>query len=922
MRKKRLHVCMTLLSMLAITALNAQLDSTAQKAGSPPTPPQNFNLLYKSQSRKTTTAAVGEIRGPELLKTISTSYAGWLSGRLAGVHTFQPIGEPGYDDILLAVRGQIPLVLFDGTPQSFPSFNPEQVESITVLKDAVSTAMLGMRGGNGAINITTKKGGEMGMHIEASALYGMSQPTRQPKFLSAADYARLYNEALANDGIAPIYTQADIDKYNDGSDPIGHPNVDWQDAILKDKAAYSRYDLSITGGNRTTKYFVNLNYLNQDGLLKEEGFNVYKTNSNYNRYMIRSNIEVDLTKYITTSLNLVGRIQNSNQPGSTTGTIFSNLLSTPNNAYPRVNTDGSLGGNLDYQSNIYGQAVLSGYMPVYERDFKADLSLRGNLDPLVKGLWVKGLVAINAYQRETINRSKTFAVYRENTDGGGNKTYAKFGTTGDQLNTIAPNSQNRLIYTEFSTGYSTQLNKKNHLEALLLGSNDYRMVNSDLAFSITTLAAKISFSNNDKYFVDLTAGYNGTERFPKENRYGLFPAIGLGWELTKESFLANHSSWLSYLKLRATFGKTGNANVGYYDYYQYYVTGTGYGFGATVPTTNTTLTQGTLANPSITWEKANKFSTGIDAGLFANKLTFSFDYFHDNYYDLVQSRDDGSNILGTNYVRENIGKNLFSGLELQATWKQTLGDFSYFISPNVSSIKSKVVYAAEPQRLYSYLQRTGRPVGQAFGYVAEGLFNTADEISSHAFQGGTIRVGDIKYKDLNNDGLIDGNDVQAIGSTKPFIYYGLNTGFTYKGIDLSILFQGVTNNNFQATGYRAFQNNGKGQAYEDQLNRWTPTNTTNASYPRLWVGTNVNNTLTSTYWLKNGDFLRLKNIELGFSLPSKFIHKANLSVARIFISATNLLTISKLNDLNIDPEGSAGGYPIMKTIMAGINIKL
>lgn len=915
---KRLQCCLGIVLVSGLSMAQTPVDTSTLENGS-----GSVQLLYQSTPKKRTTAAVSEIYSPELRKTVSTTFGGWLTGRMAGLFTTQTIGEPGFDDVNVFLRGQQPLVLIDGTPQSFPSLNPEQIESITLLKDAVATAMLGLRGSNGAILITTKRGTRVpGQHIEFTARHGVQRPTQLPKFVDAATYATLYNEALANEGKAPAYSAAAIAAYRDGTDPIARPNVDWQREILENQAPFSRYDLSVSGGNKTTRYFVNLDYLHQAGLLKTEDFNTYNTNSDYKRYIIRSNIEIDLSKSVTTAVNLIGRIQNSNQPGATTGTIFDNIANTPNNAYPLRNSDSSLGGNLDYRQNLYGQTVLSGYRPVYERDFKADVSLKGKLDVIAKGLWVKGLAAINGYQRETINRSKNFAVFRENTDAGGVKSYDVYGVTTDQSNSIAVNSQNRLFYTELSLGYSKQLSSKDNLDIIALYNNDNRMVNSELPFNYSGAAAKISYDRNDKYFIDLAMSYNGTERLPKENRYGLFPAIGLGWNLTKENFLQNKAGWLNDLKLRASFGRTGNANVGYYDYYQYYTTGSGYGFGNTVPSSTTTLQQGTLANPFISFEKADKLNVGVDAVLLKNKLNITVDYFRDKYFDLVQSRQNGSDMLGTEYVRENFGSNRYSGLEVSAGWQEKKGAFSYFIAPNLTILQTEVLKLAEPNRMYAYMLQTGKPVGAAYGYVADGLFASQAEIDAHAFQGAGIVPGDIRYRDLNEDGMIDAADRQVIGNTAPQIYYGLNTGVEVKGFDLHVLFQGAANINKQLGGFMAFQNNGRGQVYEYQTNRWTPQNTTDAAYPRLWLGNNTNNQLTSSYWIHKGDYARIRSVELGYTLPSAMAGKARLQLVRVFLNATNPVTFSSLNKWNIDPEGLAGAYPIMKTFNAGLTIKL
>ncbi|KAI9451728.1 TonB-dependent receptor [Russula earlei] len=884
---------------------------------------ETYDVLYQVRKRKLTTGSMVEIYNKDLLKTQTPSYGGMLAGRVAGLYTTQASGEPGNDDITGTIRGQAPLVLVDGAPQSFPSINPEQIESITVLKDALSTVMLGSRSSGGAILITTKKSaGGASQRLEFTALQGIQAPTRMPQFLDAYNYASLYNEALANDGKPAAFTQADLDAYKNGTDPAGHPNIDWKKQILKNTAPYGRYDLSFSGTAKSVRYFANLDYLNQGGLFQTLSSNTYNTNADYQRYIFRSNVEMDLNSFLTASLNLFGRIQNTNQPGATTATIFSGLLSTPNSAYPIRNADSSIAGSQNYQNNLYAQTMLSGYQPVYERDFKADMTLKGNLDRIAKGLWIKALVAVNAYERETTNRSKSVAVFRPYTDPAtGIISYTQYGTNGTQANTISVSSQNRLTYSELSMGYSKKMGNHN-ITALVMYNNDNRLVNSNLPVNYSGVAGKVSYDYAQKYLVEIAAGYQGSELYPSGKRYGLFPAIGLGWNITNENFLKNRPDWLNNLKLRATYGKTGNANAGYYVYNQYYVTGTGYGFGTTVPSSTTTYTQGALANPNITWEKAKKLNAGIDADLFSNRLNFTLDYFNENYYDLLQQRGDLSAVAAAPQL-QNIGKDRYNGIELQATWHASKGAFSYFISPNFSILKSKVTYMAEPAYANAWLQHTGQPVGQLFGYVAEGLFQSAADISSHAYQGAGIVPGDIKYKDLNNDGKIDGNDQTAIGSTKPLMYYGLNTGISYKGFDLSVLFQGVANDNLQLTGsgYWGFMNNGLGQAYQQQLNRWTPTNP-NATYPRLWLGNNTNNMAASSYWVHTGNYVRVKNIELGYTFPASLIKKTGLTEARFFLNATNLFTFTSSALKNTDPEDYNYLYPIMKVVTAGLNIKL
>ncbi|WP_345952847.1 TonB-dependent receptor [Mucilaginibacter sp. PAMB04168] len=883
--------------------------------------PKVFNSLYVPQKRTTNTAAIGEVRSEELTKTVSTYINGTIAGRLAGLQAFQGSGEPGADNYTVTLRGQAPLFMLDGVPQSFSSINPEQIESVTVLKDAVSTAMLGMRSSGGVIQLTTKKGAEGAQRISFTALSGLQSPLNLPNFLNAYDYSRLYNEALANDGKAPAYTQADLDAYRNHTDPIGHPDVDWQKEILKSKSPYNRFDLAISGGRKVARYFVDLDYLNQQGLIKTADFNTYNTGVGYKRYIFRSNVDVDLSKDVSTYLNVFTRIQNQDQPGNSASNIFSSFRATPNNAYPVLNDNGTLGGNRDYTNNIYGQTVYSGYQPQYFRDFRVDLGLKAKLDKILPGLWVAGRGSINAYLAETITRTKAFATYQQNANAQGAAGYQQFSNPSTMSNAIEITAQNTRFYTELSSGWSKKIGD-HELQALLLGNIDNVTENSQLPSYVQGISGKLSYNYQEKYLLDVALAYNGSLAYPKNNRYGFFPAIGLGWNIKQEDFLKNTASWLNILKLRASYGKTGNNNAGYFEYNKYYASGTGYNFGEAV-TPVSGVQEGALNNPNLTWEKALKFNGGVDASMFENKLSISADYFIDSYYDLLQSIGTNAQVLGNAYPRVNIGKQRYSGLELQLTYSNKIGKFGYFISPNISTLKSKVTYQDEVQRKYSWMQRTGMPVNQAFGYQADGLYQSAQEIASSAVPVGiTPQPGDIKFRDLNQDGTIDENDITAIGGTKPLLYGGLNLGANWKGFDFSALVQGVANRMVYLSGnsYWEFQGSGKEQAYEHHLNRWTPATAATATYPRLSIGRNLNNQQFSSYWYKPANYLRLRSIELGYTLPVSIIKKIRLTRARIFVNGYNLFTTTQLNGL--DPESYTGGYPVQKLITAGVNINL
>jgi TonB-linked SusC/RagA family outer membrane protein len=496
----------------------------------------NYNVLYQSQRKALSVQALSQIGSEELQKTTSSSFNGLLAGRIAGLYTSQLTGEPGNDNVILTLRGVSPLVLIDGVPQNFTYINPEQIESVTVLKDAVATAMLGIRGSAGAIQITTKRGAEGPQRISFTATAGVQQAIKRPRFLNAYDYASLYNEALVNDGKNPVYTQQDLDLYKNGTDPLGHPDIDWQNQVLNKQSPYQRYDVAITGGRKATRYFVNLDYLNQEGPFKTESFNTYNTNSGLQRYTLSSNIDIDFNKHLSTSLHIYGQILNGNDPGATAASIFSNFITTPNAAYPVKNPDGSLAGTEDYQSNIYGQTFLTGYRPYTSSNFNVDLSLKGNLDPLLKGLWIKGLAALSNKLLESINRSKSPLVYQlSGVNTAGQNVYAQYGTISDQVNTTAYSARQRLFYTELSAGYSHKM-KNSGIDALVLTSDDSRMIDDQLVSNLISVSGRVSYNFKEKYLAEAAVGYNGSERYPENHRYGFFPAVGLGWVISKEEF--------------------------------------------------------------------------------------------------------------------------------------------------------------------------------------------------------------------------------------------------------------------------------------------------------------------------------------------------------------------------------------------------
>jgi len=878
--------------------------------------------MYTSVPPSLNVASTGAVYNADINKTPTVTFRNTLAGRLAGLYMFQGGGGPGGDGASFNLRGQAPVVVVDGVVANITQFDLEEIESITVLKDAVGTAMLGVRGSGGAIVVTTRKGKVDKQVVSFTAQTATQKSMGFPQTLGAYDYATLYNEALKNDGIAPLYSAADLEGYKNHTDPVKYPDVNWRDLVTNKSSSLRRYTLSATGGNKFARYFVAMEHLNQDGFFKTVDSNSYNTNNNYKSYLIRSNVDVSITPKLSTGIYLLGRILNGNEPGATTGTILSNLLNTPNNAYSPINANGTFGGTQQFQNNILAQTIGSGYRQNYKRDMLVNIYLKRTLDEIAPGLWIQVKAAYNASLSENVTRNKTFAVYQPSATTP--TTYTMYGTNGTQANGNAIENQTRSDYEELSIGYDRTFNQKHGFNALVIANRDNAVSNSDLPYTISGGAARVAYNYKGKYVIEATAGMNGSNRYPNNGatKMGFFPAVGLGWNLEQESFLQK-SKVVSRLKIFGSYGRTGNDNAGYFTYIQRFFDASTAYFG-TGASGNTTITEQPLADSNITFEKAIKMNLGINGALLNNHLSFGVEYFRNKYYDLRMQRGRNSAMLGNDWPDENIGQNRYSGWEGTIGWQKSNSRFQYYISANISLLKSEVLFVDEVFRQYDWMKRTGKQVGQLFGYVADGLFQSQADITGKAtLDGYTPQPGDIKYKDLNSDGIINQFDIAPIGNTKPLIHYGLTVGTSYRGFDVSALLQGVQNRFIYLSGgsYWAFQNGGFGQAYKENLNRWTPETAATATYPRLNVGVNNNNQATSSYWIKSGNYFRLKNAEIGYSLPASLIGRIKVQTIRIFINGYNLLTKASSSLQGRDPEVFGNSYPVQKLYNFGINIK-
>ena len=881
-----------------------------------------------------TTGAVSSVKGNEL-KSFVPNIANMLNGQIPGLVVQQWGCEPGADSPAMNARGVntygsgtglfIVIDGFQSTEAYFQQLTPQEIESITLLKDASATAIYGSKGANGVLLITTKRGTSDKIKINFSIQSGFQQPLRLPEFLGAYDYATLYNEALVNDGKSPFYTPMDLEAYKTGNDPIFHPDVDWYGTILRKAAPITNYNFTASGSNEYFRYFVLLNVLDDRSLYRKAG-NVsdFSKNGTYTRYNFRTNIDVKLSKRLQGAVTLGGTIEDKTNPGTSENTsgMFDLMSSIAPNAFPVYVSTGMYGGNSMY-SNPLGDLMQTGYTSYNGRSLQAIFQLKGDLGFITPGLSVNGAVGFNTYFKSYSKKSRQYARYSVDRDNADEIIYTTYGQNTSLAGDESSSSQWRDYSLQASLNYNRTFNGLHNIDAIYLGSyNDYVVTGTDLSYKNIAMGGRVTYSYDKRYIGEFSFGYNGTENFPKGHRFGFFPAGSLGWILSNEAFLKGNPI-LNYLKLRASYGIVGNDNIGGIRYmFDQYYDGYGYHLGNS-NNVQDGLVQGKLANPDVTWEKEKKFNVGFEATL-VNKIDVSFDYFIQKRSNILsQPYRTVPDYLGISRPDINIGKVGNKGLETSIRYNG-IGkkDLTYFVETSLWYAKNKVVYNAEAIQENEYLYGTGRIVGQPFVLEAIGFFKDEDDILKSPTQTFTdVRPGDIKYKDQNKDGKIDSNDYYPIGYTSmPQITLGLHGGITFKGFDMDIFFQGAANRTVYCGGkyYHAFQNDAKVSSIA--LGRWTPETAETATYPRLSSENNLNNYQASSFWQKNGNFLKLRSLEIGYTLPFQLSRKINLEKVRIFANGTNLFSLDHMDGFT-DPE-TMSGYPALRTISFGLSIQL
>ena len=898
------------------------------------------NDLIKYQSATILTGLQGRLkglnvspfRGMQLLRTDANTKSD-IVGAIPNV------GGGIYGDnseFLISARGQSPVAIVDGVERDLYSIDPEAIESVTIQKDALSNMFLGMRSSRGALIITTKNpDAKGGFHLSLTGKFGISSALKSgPNPLSAYQYAYLLNEALLNDGKSPLYTYDDFEAYRNGTSPYLHPDVNWKDAIMNNSTTSQAYNLNVTGGGRVAQYFVSLGYYSENGLFKTSDANSYNTNFKYNRYLITSKVNINVTDEFKVSMSLMGRIEEGNQPGGISGTGYSDLLSnvwqTPNNAYPVLNPNGTYGGNASYTQNLYAQTTGSGYIPSNTRDVVGTINLKYDFDKLVRGLSVGATGNISSQVRNAIVRTKQAQVFQYSITQQGNEAYDKYGDVSSQTNSYRSVSTYQYMYGKMYVDWERQFGMHG-VKASLWGDTRTILNNYDLPMIPSNIGQKVEYNYDNKYFAQAAVTESYYNRYDNGRRWGTFWAVGLGWDISKEKFM--EASKIDQLKLRATYGHTGNGidNAGYFSYLKRYNEDGGFWYsnGTSMSNGGSVSEISPLANTLLTWEKGRKVNVGLDLTLLKNRLTLSADYYNDYYYDILQSRGKSIQLLGIAYPAENIGKTRYYGLETQLSWQDHIGKVNYYVSANWSMEQNKRLFMDEQYVPYDYLKMTGQPTGTIYGLVATGFLTAKDIADGYPVMNGfnNIQAGDVKYKDMNGDGEINEFDRTVIGGDKPTCYFGIDLGFEWKGLEVTALIQGAYNRdlyNSDRTLLEGFQVIGQsyGQAYTNLLNRWTPETAETATYPRLTAGGNMynyGNNWNSSLFVQNGNYIRLKNATVSYKLPENFCRNylGGLRV-KIFVQGQNLLTWSRTRLQ--DPEVTFTSYPLQRTITTGINL--
>ncbi len=921
---------------------------------------------FGKQRKETVTGAINTVDSKVLLKTPVANISNMLTGRVPGIITKQERGIPGFDEATIRIRGVgtfagnlNPLIMIDGIESNSRELNmlsPNEVESISVLKDASATAVYGVRGANGVILVTTNSGAVGKPVINLSANYGLLTQNGLAKGLDAVGWTTSYNlgqryDSYVTGSYLPRFSDEEIEHYRLGDDPIFYPNSDWIGRLIKPAAPQTQQHLSLSGGGKTVKYYISLGHFSQEGLFADsKTLTDFDAQLKYHRYNIRTNFDIDFTKRLSANIKLSSQLYDrhgaqrlismdtSQQIG--VGLFMAALYLTNPMCSPGI-VDGKLINSQDfYMPNPYKHYLDRGIAYQYHNNVNGLIRLNYDLDFVTKGLSVHGTVSYHSvldmqkeFQKKLITwkpvrlADNSISYYPQDVEGtmnfGESRSYAKD------------------TYLELGLDYLRSFGNHNVSGLILYNQSKYYPGPSlSIPRGLQGLVGRITYDYSRKYLAEVNLGYNGTENFAKGRRFGLFPAFSLGWVVSEEGWFPENNI-VSYLKFRTSYGEVGNDQVGgarfmyrptawtYFGAAYWGTVGSDYGRyeGAE---------ESTIGNELLTWERAKKTDIGIDVNFFDNKLRVTADWFNESRDNILATLGTVPEMLGISLPPYNLGKMVNRGYDGDVTYRDRIGHkFNYYVSLNYTFAQNEIIFMDEvpqpPGLEYQY--KTGQRFGQEFGYLAEGYYNTWDEVGDafrpkSSWNNNKIQPGDVKYRDVNGDGIISSLDYVPIGySNYPEIFYGISFGGNYGGLDFSVLFQGASNVSYYASqySYRPFFQDGIAKEYIPDYS-WTQEKYEEGKsikMPRMSATTDGHNYQTSSQWLNDASYVRLKNLEIGYSFTSNFLQKLRMTSARVFVNGSNLITWKKVFPGEDPEETRPGGnenYPPTQVYNLGINV--
>jgi len=932
---------------------------------------------YGVQKKETVTGAISSVNTKALVQSSQANISNALVGRLPGLTAVQKSGEPGNDQSIIRIRGigsfagsydsdlQNPLVMVDGIEvANYNNIDPNEIENVAILKDASATAVYGVRGANGVILITTKRGMVEKPKLSVSTSYAINSFTNLREPMDAYNWAVQLNETRKYDGYLtgnydPVFTDEEIRKFRDNSDPVFYPNTNWVDMLFKETSLQTQHNINLRGGTERVKYFASLGVFTQGGMYNNTDLvSDYDAQVRYKRYNFRTNFDFKVTKRLNVMLNVSDQLEFVNRPNEDTGVILSYAFSHPPTSGPGV-VDGKVIENLDGRYNYSRNPVTrlminSGALKNYSNQLNVSVKPTYDLGFLLKGLSAHAMISYQQWNWHSTRYYKEVQTYKAVKKPDGSPSYLPQGTPSPYTFTESLSQRGR-TYFEAGINYSGEFG--DHKVGALVLYNQTKDNNPNLLYKIpsayTGLVGRITYSYKNRYLAEFNAGYNGTENFAKGHRFGFFPAYSLGWVLSEESFFPENRI-VNFVKIRGSYGEVGNDKIGGQRFlylpttYTYNTsennsnsTGSNntYYFGTVgldYKKWDMTASEGKLGNPDLTWERAKKMNVGVDIYFWEGRIKFTGDFFKEVRDNILANRGSVPVIVGADLPAYNLGKMKNYGFDGEISYNDRIGDFNYWVKGLFTFARNKILEMDEVDRAYPYMQRTGKPFEQYFGLIAEGFYNTWEEVNDpnrpvSIWNNNKLQPGDVKYKDVNGDGVINNNDMIPIGYAPfPEISYGFSLGGSYKNFDFSILFQGAAKSSKKASKkfYQGWQQDGSAL---DFLKDWSWTQEKyergeNITFPHVSADkSQAHNYQNSTLWIRDSKYLRLKNVELGYTFTNEVLKKLHIESARIYVNGTNLFTWSGLwkgedpevpsyNDNNYEP------YPLVRTVNMGLNI--